>query len=128
MNKEEKIKEKLKEIKIEDYIWLVYVGIIFLSWYSNSLERKMYVETDMVSGKKYQSIMILIFSVLLIVYSYFFYGSWKDLKDLKPSDSDKDKLLVYLSFIASTLILISGIIFLYVAINNDNNDVELAFN
>jgi len=128
MNKEEKIKEKLKEIKIEDYIWLVYVGIIFLSWYSNSLERKMYVETDMVSGKKYQSIMILIFSVLLIVYSYFFYGSWKDLKDLKPSDSDKEKLLVYLSFIASTLILISGIIFLYVAINNDNNDVELAFN
>ena len=33
-----------------------------------------------------------------------------------------------LSFIASSLVLISGIIFLYISIEDKNLDVELAFN
>lgn len=36
MNNEEF--ERLKEIKIENFIWIIYIGVILLSWYSNSLE------------------------------------------------------------------------------------------
>ena len=30
--------ERLKEINIENFIWIIYIGVILLSWYSNSLE------------------------------------------------------------------------------------------
>ena len=51
-----------------------------------------------------------------------------DLKNLKPNDTNKKKLFVFLSFLGSLLILISGLIFLYIAVNDENIDVELAFN
>ena len=38
-----KLQNKLVQLKIEDYIWVIYIGIILLSWYSNSLERKYFI-------------------------------------------------------------------------------------
>lgn len=124
----DKLNKKLKELKIEDYIWLIYIGIIFLSWYSNSLERNYYLTKNSVSKDKYQKIMILIFTVLLIVYLYFLKSSIDSIKALSKNASQKTKNMVYLTFYASLLITISGVIFLYVAIIDNNLDVELAFN
>lgn len=122
------LNEKLKQLKIEDYIWIVYVGIIVLSWYSNSLERKYYVYNDINSKEKYQKIMIFIFFILLFVYAYFLKDAFDDLKNLKDNDSKKKKELITLSFVASLLIAISGVIFFYISLNNHDLDVELAFN
>ena len=123
-----RIDEKLRQIRIEDFIWVVYIGIIALSYYSNFLERKYYVFNDLESKDKYRNIIILIFSILLIVYFYFLYDSYKSVKDLKSFDSEKKKRLVYLSFLASLLIFISGSIFLYIAFTDTDLNVELAFN
>lgn len=30
---------RLKDIKVENYIWIIYIGIIVLSWYANSKEK-----------------------------------------------------------------------------------------
>ena len=122
------LNKKLKQLNIEDFIWIIYIGIIFFSWYSNSLERKYYINNDINSKKKYQKINDLIFSILLIIYLYFLKGAYDDYKNLKPSDSSKRKRLVTLAFYASLLIAISGAIFLYIALTDDNLDVELAFN
>ena len=127
MNKDN-FEDKLKQIKTEDIIWFVYIGIIFLSWYANFLETDYYQNKSLESKKKYQSIMIIIFSILLIVYGYFLKSSFSDMQNLKVSDSDKKKVLVYASFLGSLLIFISGIIFLSIAIYDDNLDVEIAFN
>ena len=127
MNYEE-INNKLKELNIEDLIWVIYIGIILLSWYSNSLERKYYVNNDNISKKEYRKIIILIFSILTIVYFYFLKSSYDDIKNIKETDSEERKNLLYLSFIASFLIVISGIIFLYIAITDEDLNVELAFN
>ena len=124
----EDINSKLKQLKIEDYIWIIYIGIIILSWYSNSLERKYYIYNDINSKNNYQHIMIIIFIILVIVYLYFLKSSIDDIRNIKPSDSPKKKRLVYLSFIGSLFVALSGFIFLYVAINNQDLDVELAFN
>ena len=126
MNQEE-INEKLKEIKTEDIIWIVLIGIIILSFISNNYERKYYINNDGKSKAKYQSLNILISAILVIIYLYFLKGSIDSLKKLKPSDSSKKKNLVTLSFIASLLITISGVIFLYISITDNNLDVELAF-
>ncbi len=127
MNYEE-LNEKLKELKIEDFIWLIYIGIIFLSWYSNSLERKYFVFNDQVSKEKYRKIIIFIFSILAIVYFYFLNDSYNSYKNIKPNATEKERELLFLSFIASLFIVISGLIFLYIALEDEDLNVELAFN
>jgi len=127
MNSEE-IQERLKALNIEDFIWIIYLGIILLSYYSNSIERKYFEYNNEEDKEKYRSIMILIFSILIFVYIYFLQDSVKSLINLKPSDSSLRKNLVFLSFIASLLIAISGFIFLYIAIKDKDVEVELAFN
>jgi len=125
---EEELYNKLRELKIEDFIWLIYIGIIFLSWYSNSLERKYFIYNDLRSKEQYRRILITIFSILIVVYLYFLNDSYKDVKNIKPYDSNKRKNLINLSFIGSLLIAISGFIFLYIAIKDKDIDVEIAFN
>ena len=123
-----KLNEILKQLKIEEFIWVIYIGIIGLSFYSNNLERNYYLYNDNISKDKYRKVMILIFSILIVVYLYFFKDSYNDLKNIKPYDSIEKKNLVELSFVASFLITISGFIFLYIAYKDENMDVELAFN
>ena len=127
MNYDE-LNKKLKELKIEDFIWLIYVGIIFLSWYSNSLERKYFVFNDLIAKEKYRKIIIFIFSILLIVYFYFLNGSYQDLSNIRNNTNSNDRELLYLSFIASLFIFISGAILLYIALEDNDLSVELAFN
>ncbi len=122
------LKDKLKDLSIEDFIWLIYIGIIFMSWFSNSLERDYYINNNELSKEKYRNIIIIIFSILVVVYTYFFIDSLNDYKNLKVTDTKKKINLVSLSFIASALILISGLIFLYIAIEDEELNVELAFN
>lgn len=118
----------LKQIKIEDYIWIVYIGIIILSWYSNYLEKNYYLYNDLNSKEKYRKSLILIFSILLVVYYYFLKNSYEDYLNLKPSDSPKKKNLVTLSLLGSTFIFISGLIYLYIAYTDQDLNVEIAFN
>jgi len=124
----ESIKERLRELKNEDFIWVIYIGIIFLSWFSNNLERTYFKTFNTDYRDKYRSVIILIFSVLIVVYFYFFKESLKDLQNLKENDNSQKKILVFLSFLGSLFILLSGIIFLYIAIKDENLEVELAFN
>ena len=57
---------RLKDIKIENYIWIIYIGIIVLSWYANGKEKNYILTKSEKSKKEYQWLMILIFSILLI--------------------------------------------------------------
>ena len=126
--KYEELTSKLKQLRNEEIIWIIYIGIIFLSFYSNKLERKFFLCNDSVSKEKYRKIMILIFSILVVVYLYFLKDAYEDVKNLKSCDTEKKKNLVYLSFLASLLIAISGFIFLYIAYRDEELNVELAFN
>jgi len=122
------INKKIKEITIEDYVWIIYIGIIVSSWYANKYESDYFKYNDMVSKEKYRHIMIRIFTILVIVYLYFFKSSLSDIKNIKFNDSKKKKELTYLSYVGSLLILISGFIFLYIAYKDENIDIEIAFN
>ena len=122
------VNEKLKDIEVENFIWIIYLLIIFLSYYSNSLEKEYYLNNDLESKEKYRKILIFIFTVLVIIYMYFLKDAYDGVKDLKPNDSTKKKALITLSFLASLLIVISGFIFLYIAIEDEDLNVELAFN
>ena len=72
--------------------------------------------------------MIFIFFILIIVYFYFLKDSYDDVKNINTSEREEVKKLTSLSFRASLLIFISGLIFLYIAIKDEDLNVELAFN
>ena len=58
--KNEEIINRLKQLDIEDFIWIIYLGIIVLSYYSNSIEREYFLTNNSNSKEKYRKIMILI--------------------------------------------------------------------
>lgn len=120
--------KRIKQINTENKIWIIYLGIIGLSLYSNYFEKRYFLCNDLYAKKKYREILIFIFVVLVIVYLYFFLDSYNEVKELKPYDSKKKKDLSELSLLGSSLILLSGIIFLYIAIVDTDINVELAFN
>ena len=120
--------KKLKEIKVENVIWIIYIGIIILSWYANSKEKKYLLYDDLLSRKEYQNLLVIIFTILLVIYYYFAKSSYDDMMNLTAFDSSKKQMLTRFSFLGSFLILISGTIFLILAILDDEIDIELAFN
>lgn len=120
-------REILKKLKVEEDIWLIYLLIIGLSFYSNSVERKYYINNDLEAKEKYRKINILIFLIALIIYIYFFNDSYNDIKNLSSSDSYDKRFFNKASFTASTLILISGAILLFIAVYDENLSTELAF-
>lgn len=122
------VTNRLRELNTEDFIWVIYLGIIFFSYVANHEERKYFLIKDKNAKENYRTIMIFIFVTLIIIYLYFLKDSLASLKNLKDNASDKEKYLNYLSFIASLLIFISGIIFLYIAVSDEDINVELAFN
>lgn len=124
----EDVNRKLKQLKIEDFVWVIYIGIIIISWYANNLERKYFIYNDLESREKYRKIMIFIFLILVIAYLYFLKDSYNDVKNLNPYDNEQKKNLTELSFLGSFLVAISGFIFLYIVIKDEQIDVEIAFN
>jgi len=120
--------ERLKDIKTENLIWVIYIGIIILSWYANSKEKHFVLYEDNKSKKEYQKLMILIFTILVIAYYYFAKDSLEDYQKLTPFDNKKKRNLTTASLIASLFILVSGLILLGIAIEDDDTDIEIAFN
>lgn len=120
--------EILKKIKTENYVWIIYFILIGLCLYGNTFEKNYVLYNDQRSKETYRKITIFIFTVALIIYLYFFFDNYKDVKNLKPTDSKRKKDLNELSLLGSTLILIAGLIFIYIAIVDTELDVELAFN
>ena len=81
--------KRLKNIKVENYVWVIYIGIIILSWYANNVEKDYLINKDKESKCLYQALMILIFSILLLIYSYFTFDSYSDYKSVKEFISNK---------------------------------------
>lgn len=118
--------KRLKQIEIENKIWIVYFFLIGLCLYGNSFEKKYFLYGNNYDKEKYRKITIIIFSIAVIIYFYFFVDSYKDVKN--NNYNTKSKSYSELSFLGSTLILISGLIFLYLAVDDTDLDIELAFN
>lgn len=120
--------DRLREIDEENVIWIIYLGIIALSYYANYKEVKYLMTNNQKEKEEYRTLMIIIFTILVIVYFHFTKGSYDSINKLVDTDTEKKKTLTYASFIASLLVLISGILFLTIIILDEDIDVEIAFN
>ncbi len=123
----ENIDKRIKQINIENFIWIIYFFIIGLCLYANSYEKKYFCTNDLLAKEKYRKITITIFIIAVIIYSYFFIDSYEGLKDIDGTNNKRKKYLNELNLLSTSLILISGFIFLYISIVDVNLDTEIAF-
>lgn len=119
--------KRIKQINIENKVWIIYFFLIGLCLYGNKIEKNYFLYGNNYDKEKYRKITIFIFSVAVIIYLYFFIDSYKDAHNIEPYNQKK-KTYSDLSLLGSTLILLSGLIFLYLAIVDTDLDIELAFN
>ena len=124
----EETKNRLKKLKIEDLVWYILIGIIILSLYNNQVERKFIIFNDYQSKEKYRFLQIFIFSVALIIYLYYAYDGYKDLKSLNIYDSKQKIIGTKLAYLSGILVAIATAILLYVAIFDTNVETEIFFN
>ena len=120
------MEERLKKIDIDNNIWIIYLGIIFLSFLANSYEKDYFINKNNLSKKTYRKLNIFIFIILTLVYSYFEIDALKSFlnKDKSPKQTNLDNL----TLLATTFVLLSGIIFIYILIDDDDLLEEIAFN
>ena len=121
------INRRLEQINMEYFIWIIYFIIIGLSMYANSFEKKYFLYNDYHAREKYRKLNTFIFIVAVIIYFYFVVDNYQDVKDLNFTDSPKKEELTELSFLATCLVFVSGVIFLYIIINDPDIDTEIAF-
>lgn len=120
--------EIIKEIETENFVWIIYLFIIGLSFLANKFEKDYYINGNIDDKKKYRIINIFIFSVVLVIYIYFFKENIKSVNKLNCNDSYEKIMFNKLNLLATSLIVIAGIIYLYIAIKDENLETEIAFN
>jgi len=120
------IKKRIQQIQNENYIWIIYLFIIGFSFYANDLEKNYFLTNNQKNKVLYRKINASIFIVLIFIYAYFEKDSITSL--LNKEKTKKQKQLDTLSFIATTAVLISGFIFLYIILEDNNLEEEIAFN
>lgn len=118
--------DRINKINIENHIWIIYIGIIFLSFMANYYEKDYFLNKNNISKDYYRKLNILVFIILIFVYSYFENDAIKSF--LNKQKSEKQYKYDNLTLLATTLVLISGFIFLYILIDDKNIDSEIAFN
>ena len=118
----------LKEIETENFIWIIYLFLIGLSFLANKFEKDYYINGNITDKEKYRIINIFIFTVALIIYIYFFKGNIDTVNKLNCDDSYDKIFFNKLNLFSTSLIVIAGIIFLYIAINDKNLETEISFN
>lgn len=124
MNKNNKI---IEEIQTENFIWVVYLFIIGVSFLANAFEINYYKTGDKNAKEKYRLLNIFVFSVALIIYLYFFKGNYKNVQTLNCHDTKSKILFNELNYMASILIVIAGTILLYIAIYDKDLETEISF-
>ncbi len=118
----DKIYKELNRIKIEDYIWIIYIFLVCFNLYSDYLEKLFLTTNDQVAKNKFRNINKSVSVIILIIFIYFLIVSYQDVKELNNNSSLLEKKLKNLTFIASILFVIAGAISLYVTFKSPDLD------
>ena len=116
--------KRIKNLKLENIIWGVYIVIIALNFISNDYEKEYYLTKDIKYRKIYKNINIFAIGITILIYAYTEINSFLNYMN-KSNNKEKDKYKTY-SLVASTLILFGGLILLYNAIFDDTIEDEIA--
>ena len=121
-----KLKERFKQIDIENTVFGIFIILLLLAYYANNKEKDYFLSGNEISKQEYYHILVFIFLVTVIISAYYCYESYQELVSLQYEQNYKIKEYAYLSFTASLFALLAGIILLYIAINDTEIDAEIS--
>lgn len=117
--------KRINQINTENKIWIIYLIIIVFSFYANNLEKDYFLKKNEKSKEQYRKINTIIFIILILVYSYFEKDALASFNN--KNKSKKEQEYDTLILIATTMVLISGFIFLYIILEDKDLIEEIAF-
>ena len=103
---------RLKRLKTEDFIWLIYFFIAAFAVLSNAYERNYDLTNNISSYKKSKIINIIIFFIVFFIYLYFALTFATDLNNMERNFNNKNYRNTLMQLIAALLFLIGGAIYL----------------
>ena len=122
----EDILESLKELNIEDKIWITYFFLAGFAIYSNHLERISVLNQDRNARLQYKTINITLLSIAFFIYLYFVMLAYSRFKLNNPNTTFKQLRIREANFIAAVLVLLATIIYFITSIlSDDNTDIDL---
>lgn len=119
------ISRKLKQLRNEDIIWIIYFFIIVFALYSNKLDRDYLLNHDNSAYKSEKYINIGIFFVTFFIYLYFVLLLTEDLSNMERNFNNDNYRSTFIQLIAALLFLIGGSIYLINEIVRKDDDLDV---
>ncbi len=123
----DELEERIGAIRQENFVWIIYLVIIGISYYANRLEIDYFKTNNEESAKWYRYLEILVFSIVTIIYLYFTIKDYMEVMSLSDDDSYNKKKYAYLSLISDVAVLFAAGILLYIAIEDRDIEAEIFF-
>ena len=121
------VEKKLKRLKNEDIIWIIYFFIVVFALYSNKLDRDYLLKKDKDAYKREKSINITIFFIAFFIYLYFLLLLTEDLGNMEKNFDDPNYRSTFIQLIAAILFLIGGAIYLINEITRKDDALDVGF-
>ena len=119
------VEKKLKRLKNEDIIWIIYFFIVVFALYSNKLDRDYLLKKDKDAYKREKSINITIFFIAFFIYLYFLLLLTEDLGNMEKNFDNPSYRSTFIQLIAAILFLIGGAIYLINEITRKDDDLDV---
>ena len=119
------VEKKLKRLKSEDIIWIIYFFIVVFALYSNKLDRDYLLKKDKDAYKREKSINITIFFIAFFIYLYFLLLLTEYLGNMEKNFDDPNYRSTFIQLIAAILFLIGGAIYLINEITRKDDDLDV---
>ena len=120
------IGKTLKELEIEDIIWIISLFSAIFAIISNRFERDYVIHKNNQSKKVYKTINVTLLTISFFIYLYFLLLSYSRIKDINPKTSFKQARLTNLNFLGATLFITAALISIFVEIfSDDGTDTNL---
>ena len=121
-----KVLKTLEEIKIEDWIWIIYLFIASFALISNFFERD-YLRTGSKTSKRaFKTLNVAILTIVFFIYIYFVILTYSRFKERENHTTIKSMIVTNANFIAACLFLIGGALHIFTEIISDEDtDIDL---
>lgn len=113
------ISENLKELEIEDFIWIISLFSACFALLSNKLEKDYLYTHNLSKEKEYKTINITLLIISFFIYLYFMMLNYKRIKN-STHQSFKQMRINNANFLAATLIVLATIIYIMTSILGTN--------
>ena len=119
--KEYEYTQELKELKIDEWIWIVFIILSVLNIFGDEYEKDFYTKNDTQKDQTAKKIFTFTVFISFLIYAYLLYQRYNRVKLMRSQG--RDTSLGEIRLFGSILVVTASLLFLYTQIkeNKKNN-------